>query len=139
MPCRLYLVGLLCLLVASPLRAQPLDLNQADQAAFDQLPGIGPAKAQAIIEHRAKHGPFTSVEALDAVPGIGPKLMERLRDLVSVSPASNKPDSKPALKPAGRTLEPAPRQEQPAAIISGQGKTRFFDAQGRPMRPPTRP
>ena len=136
---RLYLAGLLCLLIARPVWAQPLDLNQADLAAFDRLPGIGPAKAQAIVEHRAKHGPFTSVEALDAVPGIGPKLMERLRDQVSVNPATLKPASKPALKSASSIAAPAPRQGQPAAIIRGQGKTRFFDAQGRPMRPPDRP
>lgn len=130
----LHLAGLLCLLFAIPAWALPLDLNQADEAALDQLPGIGPAKARAIVEHRAKHGPFASIEALDAVPGIGPKLMERLRDQISVNPATAA--SKPALKPASRIAESAPRPEQPAAIIRGQGKTRFFDAQGRPMRPP---
>lgn len=62
----------------------PLDLNRANEAALDELPGVGPATAAAIVAHREEHGPFTSVTALQEVPGIGPAKLERLRDLVSV-------------------------------------------------------
>ena len=137
MHCSRFVMGLFLLLIAGPLWAQSLDLNQADLAALDQLPGIGPAKAKAILEHREKHGPFLSVEGLDAVPGIGPKMMERLRGLVSVGPTTAKP-TRPASGQANRTAVAAPEAVQPAAIIRSQGKTRFFDAQGRPMRSPTR-
>ncbi|MET0902139.1 MAG: ComEA family DNA-binding protein [Acidimicrobiales bacterium] len=67
---------------ASP--AGPVNLNTADAAALDTLPGIGPATAAAIIEHRGKVGAFTSVDELLDVPGIGDAKLEALRDLVTV-------------------------------------------------------
>lgn len=66
--------------------AGPLDLNRADVAALETLPGVGPATAAAIVAHREEHGPFASVTALDEVPGIGPAKLDRLRDLVTVGP-----------------------------------------------------
>jgi len=57
-----------------------IDLNTADAAALDRLPGIGPAKARAIVEYRTAHGPFGSPEALAGVPGISPALARRLWD-----------------------------------------------------------
>ena len=47
------------------------------------LPGIGPTLAARILEWRATNGPFTNLESLDAVPGIGPSLLESLRDLIA--------------------------------------------------------
>ena len=64
--------------------AGPVNLNTADSAALDSLPGIGPATAAAILEHRAKVGRFTSVDQLLDVPGIGEAKLEALRDLVTV-------------------------------------------------------
>ena len=60
------------------------NLNTADAEALDALPGIGPATAAAIIEHRGKVGAFTSVDQLLDVPGIGEAKLEALRDLVTV-------------------------------------------------------
>ena len=69
----------------SRLRATgPVDLNRASAAELDELPGIGPATAAAIVEHREQHGPFASVEDLEAVRGIGPAKLDALRDLVRV-------------------------------------------------------
>lgn len=62
----------------------PVDLNQADEAALDALPGVGPATAAAIIEHRDKIGRFTSVDQLLDVRGIGEAKLEQLRSLVTV-------------------------------------------------------
>ena len=62
----------------------PVDLNQASAAELDGLPGIGPATAAAIVEHREQNGPFASVEDLEAVRGIGPAKLDALRDLVRV-------------------------------------------------------
>ena len=62
----------------------PVNLNTADADALDALPGIGPATAAAIIEHRGKVGAFTSVDQLLDVPGIGEAKLEALRDLVTV-------------------------------------------------------
>lgn len=60
-----------------------VDLNSADEATLDTLPGIGPVLAARIVEHRAA-GPFASVDDLVDVPGIGQALLEDLRDLVRV-------------------------------------------------------
>lgn len=68
--------------VAGP--ATRVDLNTADAAALDALPGIGPATAAAIIGHRTEHGPFTSVDELQEVAGIGPAKLAQLRELVRV-------------------------------------------------------
>lgn len=62
----------------------PVDLNTADEAALDALPGIGPATARAILDHRAKIGRFTSVDQLLDVRGIGSAKLEELRPLVTV-------------------------------------------------------
>jgi competence protein ComEA len=62
----------------------PVDLNTATAEQLDTLPGVGPATAAAIIAHREQHGPFTSVDQLLDVRGIGEAKLEQLRDLVSV-------------------------------------------------------
>jgi competence protein ComEA len=62
----------------------PVDLNTADEAALDALPGVGPATAAAIVAHRQQIGRFTSVDQLLDVRGIGEAKLEALRDLVTV-------------------------------------------------------
>ncbi|WP_448638378.1 ComEA family DNA-binding protein [Geodermatophilus sp. URMC 63] len=64
--------------------AGPVDLNTATVADLDALPGIGPVLAQRIVDHRSAHGRFTSVEQLDDVPGIGPAIYAELAALVRV-------------------------------------------------------
>lgn len=64
--------------------AGPVDLNRADQAALETLPGIGPSIAGAIIEHREREGPFERVDDLLEVAGIGPTRMAQLEPLVIV-------------------------------------------------------
>lgn len=61
-----------------------IDINTADPAALETLPRIGPTLAARIIEWREQNGRFTSVDDLLAVPGIGEKLLEGLRDAVRV-------------------------------------------------------
>ncbi len=66
----------------------PLDLNRADERALLALPGIGPARARAILAFRAAHGGFHSVSQLLQIKGIGRALLKQLRPLVALSPAA---------------------------------------------------
>lgn len=71
---------------AAPGEGDPelVDLNTADVAALDELPGIGPVLAARIVEWREANGPFGSVEDLGEVTGIGPSLLADLRPRVRV-------------------------------------------------------
>jgi competence protein ComEA len=62
----------------------PVDLNAATADQLDRLPGVGPATAAAIIEHRTRSGPFRAVDDLRDVPGIGDAKLAQLRPLVTV-------------------------------------------------------
>lgn len=75
--------------VVSPLTPGPaalsqisgkVNLNSASQAEIESLPGVGPALAGRIIDGR----PYRSLEDLDRIKGVGPKMLERLRPLVSL-------------------------------------------------------
>ena len=62
----------------------PINLNTADAAALQSLPGIGPVLAGRIVAWRDANGPFPNVDVLGEVSGIGPALMADLRPLVQV-------------------------------------------------------
>ncbi|MEZ7236865.1 ComEA family DNA-binding protein [Rhodococcus sp. GXMU-t2271] len=68
----------------APETGGPVNLNTADEAALDALPGVGPVTAAAIVAWRRDNGPFTDVEQLAEVDGIGPARLARLRTLVTV-------------------------------------------------------
>jgi competence protein ComEA len=65
---------------------QPLNINTASAAELTALPGIGPAKAAAIVEQRQQQ-PFSSVADLTRVQGIGERTLEQLRHRISVGSA----------------------------------------------------
>jgi competence protein ComEA len=62
----------------------PLDPNTADLQLLEQLPGVGPARARAIVEERVSGGPFERVDDLVRVRGIGPATLEELRPFLSI-------------------------------------------------------
>jgi competence protein ComEA len=89
---------LIVLLSLGPLLAvAEVNINTADEASLQQIKGIGPSRARAIIEYREKNGPFASTDALINVPGIGKKSLEQLKPQISVG-----------AEPAG-TVAPAPK------------------------------
>jgi competence protein ComEA len=61
-----------------------VDLNTADQAALETIPGVGPVTAMAILQRRSEIGAFETVEQLMDVSGIGPATLEALRPYVTV-------------------------------------------------------
>ena len=71
---------------AGTAQSGPLDLNTASASDLDSLPGIGQSFAERIIEYRTTNGPFTSVEDLQKVKGIGAALFAKIAPLVKVGP-----------------------------------------------------
>lgn len=61
-----------------------VNVNSATNAELETLPGIGEVIAQAIVDHRTENGPFTSVDQLVDVSGIGDATLENIRELVTV-------------------------------------------------------
>ena len=79
--------------------ANTVDINTADAKTLETLDGVGPSKAQAIIEYRQANGPFKSPDDLGKVKGIGDKTLEANRERISVNgamagPAKKKPTAK---------------------------------------------
>lgn len=62
-----------------------VNINTASAEQLTLLPGVGPARASAIVAHRTKNGVFKKAEDLIAVSGIGERAFERLRPYVAVS------------------------------------------------------
>ena len=67
-----------------------VNINTATKDELIALPGIGPAKAQAILDYRKTNGPFKSVDDLKNVKGIGAKRLDKLRTEISVAPVPAK-------------------------------------------------
>jgi len=61
-----------------------VNINTADLKTLESLPGIGAAKAQAIIDYRTEHGNFKSIDELTNVKGIGDKVLEQIKELIEV-------------------------------------------------------
>jgi competence protein ComEA len=61
-----------------------INLNTAGVEELDGLPKVGPVLAQRIVDWRKEHGPFKAVEDLDAIDGVGPKMLEALLPLVTI-------------------------------------------------------
>jgi len=70
----------------------PIDLNCADAETLEILAGIGKVRARAILDER-RIRPFSSVDEITRVHGIGPKTLERLRPVVDAKPHSSNPAS----------------------------------------------
>lgn len=89
--------AVLVLLVAAWCQAQKapptklIDLNTATVEQLQQLPGVGPATAKAIVSFREKSGPFQRPEDLLAIHGISRARFERIKPFVIVSPPKKAP------------------------------------------------
>ena len=79
------LVLSLALIPLASIAGEAVDINTADAATLEQVKGIGPARASAIVQFRTENGPFASVDDLVRVPGIGERSVEQLRAQVTAS------------------------------------------------------
>jgi len=105
----------------------PVNLNTASAAELQQVPGIGPATADKILQARKSYGSFKSVDDLQAIKGIGPKKLEKMRKYLTVdkTPQNKKPATQaalPAKNPPGKnpSAKPAPNSKAPPAPIASE-------------------
>lgn len=66
---------------------EKIDVNRADAVQLQRLPGVGPARAAAIVQEREAGGPFASAADLERVAGVGPGMVERWAGIVAVGGA----------------------------------------------------
>lgn len=102
--------ALLGLLLAGTALAggERVNINTADAATLDRvLDGVGPSKAEAIIQYRKANGPFRSMDQLASVKGIGLATIERNRDRIVV--AGGAPAPVAAVRPGASAARPAAR------------------------------
>ena len=91
--------------------AKPVNINTATSQELQQVPGIGPATAEKILQMRKSYGAFKSVDDLLAIRGLGPKRLEKMRKYLTVgkavAPKSPQGTAKPvAAKPATPRANP---------------------------------
>src|SRR5213082_3664524 len=69
---------------------KPVNINTATSEELQQVPGIGPATAEKILQMRKSYGAFKSVDDLLAIRGLGPKRLEKMRKYLTVGPPAPK-------------------------------------------------
>ena len=85
--------------IAGLSQAAPININTADAAALaENISGIGPKKAQAIVTYRETNGPFKTAQDLTNVKGIGPKTVEKNINDLRVSSVNQKTTKKKVSK-----------------------------------------
>jgi competence protein ComEA len=99
-----------------------INLNTATKDELVALPGIGPAKAQAIIDYRSKNGAFKSIEELKDVKGIGAKRYEKIKGELTVVGASAKPAAKPADGAPSKLTDASPPQRMAKGAVNTGAK-----------------
>ncbi|HET7036208.1 MAG TPA: ComEA family DNA-binding protein [Thermomicrobiaceae bacterium] len=71
---------------ATPVPQGPINVNTASAAELAALPGVGPVLAQRIVDYREAHGPFASLDDLDAVQGVSARMVADWREIATVGP-----------------------------------------------------
>lgn len=95
------LLAALCALFFSLSAWAVVNVNTATAQQLEAVKGIGPVKAKAIVDYRSKNGPFKVYADLEKVPGIGPKMLEKMKTELVVSGGAAAPSAatKPAVAP----------------------------------------
>jgi competence ComEA-like helix-hairpin-helix protein len=90
--------------------AKPVNINTATSEELQQVPGIGPATAEKILQMRKSYGAFKSVDDLLAIRGLGPKRLEKMRKYLTVGKPS---PAKSGALPAKTAPPPEKQQDEP--------------------------
>lgn len=85
---------------------KPVNINTANSEELQQVPGIGPATAQKILQMRKSYGPFKSVDDLLAIRGLGQKRLDKMRKYLTVGKTNSPRTDAPLTKPAASEKPP---------------------------------
>lgn len=97
----------------------PIDLNVANAKELEQIPGIGPVTAKAIVDFRQKSGSLKRVEDLLVIRGISERKLKQIRPYVTVvSPPKPAATAKPAAKPVAPAKSASPKPAPPNSAPS---------------------
>jgi len=111
----LYCLAMLSLAAAAVL----VNINTASEAELaEQLPGIGPVKAGAIVDYREQNGPFATVDDIVNVSGIGPATLEKLRPFISVDAADTTGEQAAANAEQNGSTAPTPLTRQQLQLMA---------------------
>jgi competence protein ComEA len=94
---------------------KPVNINAANSEELQQVPGIGPATAEKILQMRKSYGTFKSVDDLLSIKGIGKKRLEKMRRYLTVSkPAAANKAARPVAASPSKKTEPSSTVSAPA-------------------------
>ena len=111
------LLALIGLFAWASVAFSAVNINTATKTELESIKGIGPVKAQAIIDYRTAHGSFKSIDELDNVKGIGKSTLGKIRGDVSLSGNAAPKMAKPSVTPAAAATPttPAPMSKKESA------------------------
>jgi competence ComEA-like helix-hairpin-helix protein len=111
-PAAHFLLAISLLLASLPLAAKkkppshPINLNTATADQLQEVPGIGPATAQKILDTRKSYGNFKSVDDLLSIKGIGQKRLDKMRKYLTVASTHSKQHTSPTPPATAQTSAP---------------------------------
>jgi competence ComEA-like helix-hairpin-helix protein len=97
---------------------KPININTANSEELQQVPGIGPATAEKILQMRKSYGAFKSVDDLLSIRGIGKKRLEKMRKYLTVSKLA--PQNKPLCPGCDKPTASRPKTPPPAPPVESE-------------------
>ena len=134
---------LLAMLLFSGFALAAININTATVQELEALNGVGPVKAQAIVDYRKANGPFKSVEQIKDVKGIGDATFDKIKGDISVSGKTTAPAAAareepakavPPVRPAPGPATPSPGPATPAAMPQAPKGAAPAPAPAAPMK-----
>jgi competence protein ComEA len=117
-----FILSLLAALFLSGYLWSAIDINTATKQELETLKGIGPIKAQAIIEHRSKHGPFRNINEITQVQGVGEITFGNIKNQITTGSSSIFDILQKQKLPEEHAKKESPQKKQPSLPLTRKTK-----------------